>query len=367
MRGRDSTSPRRTARSRGLVINGWTHGVILGSSGATGNKITGNYLGTDASGTKDLGNDFNGVYIGNAPDNTIGGTTAAERNVISGNDYYGVLLGTDAAGNRIVGNYIGTDASGKGDLGNSSDGVSITGDGATGNRVLSNSIYSNGGQGIELVGSSANDPGDVDTGPNDLQNHPVLSSATTSATSTTLQGTLNSTPGKTFTLQFFSNPAGADEGRSLIGETSVTTDAGGNTSFNYATSAPAAVGEAITATATDNAAGNTSEFSAPMSVVATQNTSPTISSLKPTPGSTTRDRTPTVGAKVTDAETDLAKSNIKLHVDGTRRDFSYDRSTDRLSFTPGTNLSFGGHTVKIVATDASAMTSTKSWSFKVVR
>ena len=109
---------------KGLVINRWTHGIILGSSGATGNKIAGNYLGTDAMGTNDLGNDFNGVYVGNASGNTIGGATAGERNVISGNDYYGVNIdGQTATGNRVVGNYVGTDASGTQDLGNHFAGV----------------------------------------------------------------------------------------------------------------------------------------------------------------------------------------------------------------------------------------------------
>jgi hypothetical protein len=181
-----------------------------------------------------------------------------------------------------------------------------------------------------------------------------------------LRGTLGSTPGKSFLIQFFSNPAGTDEGRTLIGETSVTTDGSGNASFELATSAPVGAGESITATATDGALGNTSEFSAPVSVVGA-NTDPSISNLKPAPGSSTTDRTPTIGAKVTDAETNLAKSNIKLYVDGNRKDFSYDRSTDRLSFTPGTALSFGKHTAKIVATDASGAVGTKSWSFTVAR
>ena len=67
-----------------------------------------------------------------------------------------------------------------------------------------------------------------------------------------------------------------------------------------------------------------------------------------------------------DAQTDLAKPNIKLFVDGNRRDFSYDRSTDRLSFTPSSRLAFGKHTVKVVADD-SVLSATKSWSFGVVR
>ena len=58
----------------------------------------------------------------------------------------------------------------------------------------------------------ANDPGDTDTGPNNLQNKPVLSSTRKGATgTTTVRGTLNSAPGKTFNVQFFSNPEGGGQ------------------------------------------------------------------------------------------------------------------------------------------------------------
>jgi hypothetical protein len=75
-------------------------------------------------------------------------------------------------------------------------------------------------------------------------------------------GTLNSRPNQTFTIQLFSNPSGMDEGKTLIGQNSVTTDIGGDTSFGLRVSrSKAPAGAAITATATD-AEGNTSEFSA---------------------------------------------------------------------------------------------------------
>lgn len=96
------------------------------------------------------------------------------------------------------------------------------------------------------------------------------------------------------------------------------------------------------------------------------NTAPTITNLKPAPGSKTRDRTPSVAATVRDDHTNLAKSNIKLFVDGKQKStFSYDAPKNRLSYTSG-RLSFGSHTVKIVATDGQLST-TRSWSFKVVR
>lgn len=100
------------------------------------------------------------------------------------------------------------------------------------------------------------------------------------------------------------------------------------------------------------------------------NTAPTITKLHPANGSTTTDRTPLIGAKVTDAQTNLAKSNITLFLDGTkiaRAEFSYNRDTDRLKYTPETNLSLGEHTVKVVARDPEGLVKTRSWSFSVVR
>jgi len=96
------------------------------------------------------------------------------------------------------------------------------------------------------------------------------------------------------------------------------------------------------------------------------NTRPTITNPIPTPGSNTRDRTPSIAATVSDAQTNLAKTNIKLFVDGNRKTtFSYDRSTDSLSYTSG-RLAFGKHTVKVLANDG-VLSTIRSWSFKVVR
>jgi hypothetical protein len=108
-------------------------------------------------------------------------------------------------------------------------------------------------------GVTANDNKDPDTGPNKLQNFPIITSAST----TTVTGSLNSRPSKTFTIQFFSNPApnyptGFGEGEDFLGEKTVTTNDRGRVSFNLNTSVSA--GQIITATATDSVA-NTSEFS----------------------------------------------------------------------------------------------------------
>ena len=108
-----------------------------------------------------------------------------------------------------------------------------------------------------------NDAGDADTGPNNLQNYPLLTAVTISSGSATITGTLNSTPATTFRLEFFSNPSADDtgfgEGQTFLGFTDATTDAAGNTSYSV-TFPVAADAKSFAATATD-AAGNTSEFS----------------------------------------------------------------------------------------------------------
>src|SRR5215217_2548530 len=144
---------------KGLVINRWVNrGIEISGSGATGNKVVGNYVGTDASGTQDLGNST-GVYIEGAL-NTVGGATAGERNVISGNDGEGVVIyGTGATGNKVTGNYIGTDKTGTRALGNADQGVFIgfapnntVGGTSAGER---NVISANGDSGVLIVGAEA--------------------------------------------------------------------------------------------------------------------------------------------------------------------------------------------------------------------
>src|SRR5262249_46197582 len=132
------------------------------------------------------------------------------------------------------------------------------------NSIRGNSIFSNTQLGIDLGdnGVSANDAGDVDNGPNTFQNFPVLIKAIGGA-STIIQGTLNSTASRTFTIDFFASPAcdatGNGEGQTYLGSTNVTTDGSGNASFTTTLSVMST--GVATATATD-ANGNSSEFSA---------------------------------------------------------------------------------------------------------
>ena len=153
---------------------------------------------------------------------------------------------------------------------------------STGNAILSNAIFANlpatggpsPGLGIDLAtfpeifgqvdGVTPDDPGDGDTGGNNLQNFPVLTSSFTGGAIVTAAGTLNSTPSTSFRLEFFANsvadPSGHGEGETFVGSATVTTDASGDASFKATFSASVPAGQFITATATDRD-NNTSEFS----------------------------------------------------------------------------------------------------------
>src|SRR6185436_12721382 len=117
-----------------------------------------------------------------------------------------------------------------------------------------------------------NDSCDSDSGSNTLQNFPVLTSAISDDTTTTIQGTLNSTPSTQFRIDFYSNlscdGSGNGEGQTYLGSTNVTTDGSCGANFNFSISNALVSGSMITAVAT-NPAGNTSEFSKCAKVLST--------------------------------------------------------------------------------------------------
>ena len=290
--------------ARNVISANSFYGVGIFATAATGNKVQGNYIGTDAAGTAALGNAGEGVLIENGKDNLVGGTTVGSRNVISANGSHGVgLSGGGTKGNEIRGNYIGTDVNGSADLGNVMEGVSIRGlashnivggvtsraanhiafnargvrvRAGTGNTIRHNSIFGNDGLGIDLdpTGVTPNDigpPHDTDNrGPNDLQNFPQLSSATTDGSVLTIMGRLRSAASTSFIIEFFANPScdpsGSGEGKIYIGAKFVTTDVDGEAYYQFNFADPVLAGQVITATATDPA-GNTSEFSICESVI----------------------------------------------------------------------------------------------------
>jgi len=266
---------------KGLVINRFGRsGINTEASGAdllTNVRIEGNFIGTNRAGTSALGNSHNGVLlISGATNSTVGGTSLASRNLISGNERTGVFIEL-AERNKVQGNLIGTQRDGISALGNAFDGVAVF-NSAVGNSILSNSIFANGvggsDEGIDLGadGPTPNDAGDTDTGGNRLQNFPVISSATTISGTTTIEGTLNTRPKEPYTIQFFSSPTvgvgETDQGQTFIGSKSVFTDASGDATFSFSPSTAVTVGRQITATATRSATGDTSEFSVAQEVTA---------------------------------------------------------------------------------------------------
>lgn len=276
------------------VISANTGPGLTAGFGVTGVLIRGNYVGTDATGLLDRGNTSNGLFLASAT-GVIGGPNVEDRNVVSGNGSTGILIAGTGTLATIQSNYVGVGADGTTPLPNgagialssrnntvggpgagnviahnANDGIAVTtGILATGNLISHNSIFANGDLGIDLGGDgpTPNDPDDVDvSNANDFQNYPVITSATFGGPDTTIVGTLNSTPGSTFDLEFFQNSGGCDasgfgEGQTYLGTATVSTDAAGDASFNVILT-PSLSNSVITATATNTTTRNTSEFSA---------------------------------------------------------------------------------------------------------
>ena len=201
--------------------------------------LTGNKIGTNTAGNAAVPNeDGSGIMFCDTSDSTIGGTTASERNIISGNTGQGIDLVCDSRENIIRGNYIGREVDGTTNIPNDYAGIQLetgdrnviggTGSGAgsliagnagpgiavssaaQGTAIWGNSITDNGGLGIDLNYDSAvnaNDTGDADDGGNHLQNFPVLTQAASDGTVTRVQGSLNSRPDHDYRLEFFANDA----------------------------------------------------------------------------------------------------------------------------------------------------------------
>lgn len=297
-----------------ISANGGFGNVVLGQNNSgSAATVRGNYIGTDVTGTRALGNLSNGINI-ISNNNIIGGLVAGARNVVSGNSAGIVISGFSGGsqGNVIQGNFIGLDAAGTGPVPNTQQGIVITGavsntiggtqseaankiaynggpgisiTNGVGITIRGNSIFSNNGLGIDLGGNgvTANDSSDGDSGPNVLQNFPVLTTVMSTSNSTTIQGSLNSVPNTTFQIDFYSNaavdPSGHGEGAQFFGTTPVTTNGNGDATINATFPVALATGRVISATATDPN-GNTSEFSAVDSTTASGSLQFTIGSIQ---------------------------------------------------------------------------------------
>ena len=227
------------ATGAGNVISAGSGLVLLGAaveaSGVSNLTIQGNDVGVAVDGTTIMGNDGPGVRIDNSIA-LVGGTNAGEGNVIANNRTGIAVIAASTA--TILGN-----------------------------SITQNDTLGGGMLGIDLDEDlvTVNDAGDADSGPNALQNYPLLTLASQLGTRVAISGTLNSAPDTTFRVEFFSNAAcstsGHGEGKTFLGFRNVTTDGAGNATFGPLTFAVPAAEPIFTSTATDPS-GNTSEFSA---------------------------------------------------------------------------------------------------------
>jgi hypothetical protein len=288
-----------SAIARNLISGNQGYGLFISDAGTSNNFVLGNFIGPDVTGTNAVGDGGFGIGIfSSASGNFIGGTSAGAGNLISGNPgfSYGIAMG-GVSGNVVQGNLIGTDPTGTNALANGFANVALWGGstgnfvggtgagagnviafsggygvvvydpGTTNNSIRGNSIFSNSYLSIDLNGDGVtlNDTGDGDTGPNDLQNFPVITNAFGYAASTIVSGTLNSLANRTFFIDVYRNasadPSGYGQGQFYVGTASLTTDSSGNGNFSLTNFNGNYAGQFITATATA-ASGDTSEFDA---------------------------------------------------------------------------------------------------------
>ncbi len=286
-----------------LIGDNYTEGVSIAScppGDVYENEVTDNYIGTDITGKVDLGNEHDGVYIGeNAHDNEV------SNNLIGGNKRSGVgIMGyydpetqwityNNHVFENIIGLTIDLDP-----LPNSREGVSIGRYGPTGlwgyatnntigpdniiasngrngilveehwsnsvntdsNKITQNAIYDNTLWGIDLGndGVTPNDLGDTDAGANQLLNFPVIDTAYCDNGQTTISGTIdiNTNPSQAIVEIFKvkSDVSGYGEGKEFVDST--TPD--GTGSWNIVVTG-LVIGDSVAATTTDNGS-NTSEF-----------------------------------------------------------------------------------------------------------
>ncbi len=285
------------------VISGNLAQGILSENQSTSNRILGNYIGTDQSGSNPLGNSGPGIEFMEttgtvaAAGNIVGGTLGGSRNIISANAGDGILFtGSEARGDLVQDNYIGTDLLGTTPIGNSLSGIEVTnGAGAitiggtaagaanliafngstssatvtagvlaTGGPVLisGNSTYSNARLGIDLNGSGI----PLLNAPMGTTNYPVILSASYDPVNnlSNYSGTLDAAASTPYQVEIFrlatANASGYGEGQTFVGAVDVTTDSGGHASFLLSVSGNLPKHVVLSATATNLTTLTTSEY-----------------------------------------------------------------------------------------------------------
>lgn len=304
----NGSAVRVSGASRGAFIGGFDDpaavNLIAGSSVAGvylenvlgGNTVANNVIGFQPDGLTPATNDI-GVFVFNSPQNSLA------YNYIAHSDTNGVTIsGAASSGTQLYYNSIGADwtggVPGNGGAGvgiifgaqnstigapltstfggnliarNLGPGVWISPSGGSGNRVLSNQFFDNQGVDIDFgtAGPTPNQASNPGTGPNHLQNYPVLASAvrgTAANPATTIGGNLHSAPNSSYRIDIYAGTAcdGTAAGRGtaelFLGRSSVTTNGSGDVVFNFAVTTPGSLNfDTVSATAT-SAGGDTSEL-----------------------------------------------------------------------------------------------------------
>ena len=249
---------------RNVISGNMLQGVAIGGAGADNNRVTGNWIGTDVDGVRAIPNHANGIIIYDlAKKNKIGGTVVEQQNQIAGNQGWGVSIESNSGGTAILGNRIGIADGTLASLGNTAVGIRISqssnnqiGDGtfqgsnwisnngpvgiqiihesSSGNSISNNYIANHSLASIDLGadGPTPNDSLDSDTGPNQLQNYPIVEFAVVSPSRTQVAGKLESTPNSTFQIDLFGQQVGV-LGNTFSANISATTNSQGVAYWHY--------------------------------------------------------------------------------------------------------------------------------------
>ena len=368
----------RTTVGPGNVIGGNSSNGIHVFAGTTRTRIIGNRVGTNADGSSPVGNGLSGIDV-------EAGQILISDNQISGNRSHGIQINHGSA--VVHGNWVGTNAEGTGPVSNGGNGIHLN-EGATGSEIggahqgagnviayndgagvalvgdqrlhaalVSNSIFSNGGIGIDLSGPgpTANDPGDTDAGPNDVLNYPTITRAVESDGRVEVHFELDAPTGS-YRVEFFLNPSGADPSGFGEGETPVSFLTVRRTSetgeFNKTIVANS--GDILTATASRCSNPSctgllfTSEFS-PAVTILTANRAPTLTEI---PDGTTDEGTTlsfTATALDPDPGDTLTFSLVDAPVGA-----SIDSRTGAFNWTPTEGQGPGSHTFAVFVSDDGA-------------
>ncbi|GAC1391784.1 MAG: hypothetical protein NVSMB38_13240 [Ktedonobacteraceae bacterium] len=297
--------------ARNIISGNFNFGIDIAGSGMV---VEGNFIGTDVTGTMALGNGGNngataqnnaGVLLSagqtSATHNIVGGSTSAARNVISGNAFNGIQItvtsrfNANTENNLVEDNFIGLDATGTQALANGTEGVFIAHEMGFGGQLLNNavtnnviahngksgiligasstdvvhspisqnSLFANGGLGIDLVPEGVVNCTTNPPGPNDYTPCPVI----TQATPTQINGTApTGATVEVFIASNEQNDQGHGEGQTFLGSASASANGSGKWNLTLA-AGTVAQGQLVTATATTiGTTTETSEFAANVAV-----------------------------------------------------------------------------------------------------